>query len=128
MSKAQIECGELQAAVQASDKVKFRGPVKLIGRLCGTLEFIAHPRANTEKEGSPDYEVQYRPSGSDHMFSVGSAWLKNSDRVDGGDFLSMTLINPDWPDDLSLAAYPLKGKPGTFRVVWSRPRQQQQAA
>jgi uncharacterized protein (DUF736 family) len=118
MSRAQITCGELKTVKEGS--VQFRGPVRLVGRLTGTLEITTAARQR-RTEDAPNFDVFYKPIGQDVIYPIGAGWLKNSARVDGGDFMSLTLIHPDWPDDLSLAAYP-DTDGTTFRLVYSRPR------
>lgn len=127
MSRAQIECGQLKQVAGENSSVKYAGMVRLIGRLDGLLELVPHPRCDADNDRTPDYEVFYQPRATDGKFPIGAAWLKNSENVDGGDFLSFTLVHPDWQDDLSLAAWPAENvKKDGFRIVWSRPRAAQE--
>ncbi|MGH6877414.1 MAG: DUF736 family protein [Rhizomicrobium sp.] len=124
MSTAQIKCGELKPVTEEGEK-RFAGKVRLIGRLAGDLKLFPHERAG-KTDNSPDYEVFYRDA-SGTSYPIGSGWLKSAAN---GDFLSLTLTHPDWPQDLNLAAFAESN--GSFRLVWSRPRgavpAQQQAA
>jgi uncharacterized protein (DUF736 family) len=121
MSRSQIDCGELKTVCdEIAPDLKFKGTVRLIGRLAGRLQLRTIARKMSSDE-APDYEVFYQPAGEPEFYPIGAAWLKNSDRVTGGDFLSLTCTHPDWPADLSLAAYPGTDK-AAYRLVWSRPR------
>lgn len=116
MSK--IDCGAL--AHLGKDGIEYRGQVQLGARLDGTLTLRRHPRAGSSNE-HPDYTVEYaHRDGAPHV--VGAAWIKNGQRV--GDFISMTLDDPDWTSPLNLTAFPPSRERGetSWPVVWSRPR------
>jgi uncharacterized protein (DUF736 family) len=121
MSGTQLNCGELKSQ-KTKDGVEFTGKVRLIGRLSGELKLTKHARSESG-ENAPDYAVFFRDA-SGSAYNIGSAWLKNNPRVGGGDFLTMTLAHPDWPEDVSLAAFP---DGDVYRMVWSRPRGQARA-
>jgi uncharacterized protein (DUF736 family) len=122
----QITCGELKPysfVHQDKSTAKcFRGPVRLRNRLDGELIFEPHKDAK-KSDNHPDWAVKFKEK-SGVEYDMGSAWLKNGRQ---GDFLSITLTDPDWPADVSLAAFPIDGGAGTFRLVWSRPRERQDA-
>lgn len=121
----QLPCGQLRKVSDpAAPDVEFRGPVRLSTLLDGTLQFRRLGRA-TASPAAPQYDVFYTPNGG-RLIPVGQAWLKNSDKVDGGDFLSITLSDPVWPvDSVNITAFP--SEDGTFRLVWTRPALGQRA-
>lgn len=115
----QLECGELR---KSGDQL--RGMIRLGSRLAGELLFSNLART-TISDNAPSYDVFYKPEGEAAVVRpIGQAWLKNSDKVEGGDFLSITLDDPDWHgaglDAINLSAFPRED--GKFRIVWSRPR------
>lgn len=59
-------------------------------------------------------------------YETGNAWLKESDKVNGGYFLSMTLDNPELDKPIYLTAYPQDDNASIFDVKWSRPKSKQQ--
>ena len=116
MSK--VDCGSL--AQVGHDGVEFRGQVQLSNRLDGTLILRKHRRSGTTDD-HPDYSIEYMPrNGSSRP--IGAGWIKNGERA--GDFISMTLDDPDWPSSLYLTAFPPAKERGetSWIVVWSRPR------
>jgi uncharacterized protein (DUF736 family) len=115
MSK--IDCGSLTRI--GKEGAELRGPVSLGNRLDGVLLLRRHPRAGSS-EDHPDFAVEYAPRGS-HARSVGAGWLKKGERA--GDFITMTVDDPDWPSPLNLTAF--RGNEGgeeVWTIVWSRPR------
>ena len=113
-----IDCGQL--ALSGKDGGEFRGTIQLGARLDGQIVLKKHPRAGTSDD-HPDYVVEYA-SGSGRLRPIGSAWIKNSDRI--GDFFSITVDDPDWSSPLNLTAFPSNKGHGeaTWIIVWSRPR------
>jgi uncharacterized protein (DUF736 family) len=111
MSK--LKCGELKTQEDKS----LRGIVRLIGRLDGELRLLANPNRGTEEH--PDYDV-YLKDYEQKVFHIGGAWLKNSSRVEQGDFLSLSLEHPNWPSSLNLVAF--SNGTHSFEVFWQRPR------
>ena len=115
---SRIECGSLTQV--GRDGVEYRGEVQLGDRLDGVLILKKHRRAGASDD-HPDFVIEYAPrNGSPRP--IGAGWLKNGDRV--GDFITMTLDDPDWPSPLNLSAFPPTTSRGetSWAVVWSRPR------
>lgn len=112
----QIECGVLR---HGDGKISYRGSVVLSDLLDGEISFRKLER-KTVSDNAPAFDVFYKPKGGEHYRPIGQAWLKNSDKVDGGDFLSLTLDDPAWDKPLSFSAFPRDD--GTFRLVWQRAR------
>ena len=92
MSK--IDCDTLVAV--GKNGIEFQGRIQLGARLDGTLTLRKHPRAGSSDD-HPDLLVDYAPAGGVSR-PVGAAWIKNGRQV--GDFISMTLDDPDWPSSL----------------------------
>lgn len=113
-----IDCGTL--AQIGLDGVEFRGHVQLGNRLDGTLTLRKHRRAGTSSN-NPDYSIEYTPR-SGGTRPIGAGWIENGERA--GDFISMTLDDPDWPSPLYLTAFPPAKERGetSWIVVWTRPR------
>ena len=88
----------------------------------GNIQLIANPRA-AQGTGIPDYIAQLRTRGS--AYEAGNAWIKESK---DGEFLSITLDDPDWHKPLNLAAFPrFENVDGNSRlieyaIVWTRPK------
>jgi uncharacterized protein (DUF736 family) len=123
MSNMSLNCGSLVAKKSQAGLMYFSGTVRLIGRLNGKLELLPHPnKGNSASEDHPEYEVHYQPAGDDASYAVGAGWMKNNPKV--GDFVSITMGNPAWNDDLNLTVFPpnTTRNETTWRVVWSRPR------
>jgi len=116
MSK--IDCGTLTLVRQGN--IEFRGEVQLGSRLDGTLVLRKHRRAGSSGD-SPDYSIEYKPRNGNAR-PLGAAWLKNGERA--GDFVSMTLDDPDWSAPTYLTAFaPAKDRGETsWVIVWTRPR------
>jgi uncharacterized protein (DUF736 family) len=118
---SQVSAGTMKAVQSEKGRI-FKGNVLLGERLNGELQLRDHPRARLSDE-APDYEAFYRRDGSDGpLRSVGAAWLKNGVQ---GDFLSLTMDDPDWPNALNLTAFPpdKNNAAAEWRIVWQRPRQ-----
>jgi uncharacterized protein (DUF736 family) len=115
---SRLECGSF--AFVARDGIEYRGRVQLGHRIDCELILRKHPRAGSFPN-HPDFTVE-AVNEAGKTRPIGAAWIKNSDRV--GDFLSMTLEDPDWPTALNLSVYPpIDGAVDTsWTVVWSRPR------
>lgn len=121
---AQIRCGVLKA-MKGKASVEFRGRVTLDGRFDDVLVLRKHPRAKNEdgsvNENAPSYEIFFERNARE--LAAGAAWIKNSEKIEGGDFLSLTLDSIRWPRPVYLTAFPpSKGDPDSWPVVWSRPR------
>lgn len=116
MSK--IDCGTLSQV--AAEGVEFRGHVLLGNRLDGTLILRKHRRSGATND-HPDYAIEYTPRNGSAR-PMGAGWIKNGERA--GDFISMTLDDPDWPSPLYLSAFPPAKERGetSWIVVWTRPR------
>ncbi len=125
---SQVNCGSLTYTEKpGEDGIIYRGPVTLGSRLDGTLALTKTSRARNDQ--APDYEVWYRArGGTTTLRSIGSAWIKNHPNI--GDFLTLTVDDPDWPSALNLAAFPPDNTGQPWRITWSRPRRpaQQEAA
>jgi uncharacterized protein (DUF736 family) len=119
----QIECGVLKPKKLANGGATyFEGNISLSGVLVGTLVLMPHPRANPENENAPSYEAALTEHGK-RPFIAGAAWIKNSDKVKGGDFLSITLDAVKWDRAINVAAFPPEDEQSTdWRIVWSRPK------
>lgn len=117
----QIECGVLRSV---AGEISYRGPIALSDLLNGELSLRKLQRKTTS-DNAPAFDVFYKPKDGDSVRPVGQAWLKNSDKVEGGDFLSLTLDDPKWEaikqPPVNLSAFPRDD--GTFRLVWQRLRQ-----
>lgn len=116
MSK--IDCGTLAKAGQ--DGVEFRGHVHVGSRLDGELILRKHRRSGSPGD-NPDFSIEYAPRIGDPR-PIGAGWIKGGVRV--GDFISMTLDDPDWPSPLYLQAFPPARERGetAWTIVWTRPR------
>ena len=114
----ETRCGRLKE-LEGPGGVIFEGPVTLGNRLDGTLKLLPHPRANLSVK-TPHYEVLYRTPGFSER-PIGAAW-KHDRKARGasGYFLTMTLIDPDWPDALNLTAWPPEGNETDWALVYSR--------
>ena len=119
---SQLNCGTLKKiSDKAEANVHFRGSIALGTRVIGALA-LSVPSRKSASEDAPDYDVSLKPTGGEaHV--VGAAWIKNTAKV--GDFLTLTLDDPDWPREVFVTAFPSETK-GEFRIVWSRPRVAQQ--
>ena len=116
-----ITCGTLSRVSNSPNKFEFMGEVTLIQRLNGKLALVKAARSGKSKD-APDYDVLYCPNGERTMYPLGAAWLKNSDKVSGKDFLSLTVFMPDWSEPANLTAFPPEGDGKDWTVVYSRPR------
>jgi len=127
-----IHCGELHPKNDNAGKLNgFSGRILLADLIQGTLTLAPNPRASSNSE-APDYLVSYHPSrATGAPYQIGAAWIKNSEKVNGGDFLSMTLDSPRWTNSVNLSAFPpdestvsetAETRSPGWRVVWSRPR------
>ena len=123
---SQLSCGELRRVTDQNSSIKFVGIIRLHGCVAGRLQLIDHPRAKPGESSNPNYEV-FIEEGNE-VFAIGAAWLKNSEKVNGGDFLSITLDSPKLDDPVNLSAFPPEDNKAPWRIVWMRPRQQQKAA
>jgi uncharacterized protein (DUF736 family) len=117
---SQIRCGNL--SLSSDPAVEFIGRVRLSSRINDQIIFRKHPRAAGSGDAgskSPDYEVFKRTA--DGEVNLGAAWIKNGSN---GDFLSITLDDPDWSSPLNLTAFPPARERGetSWQVIWSRPR------
>lgn len=118
---SQIKCGLLTTVANDANGIKFRGNITLGDRLDHDVMLVTNPRAN-EKSDAPDFDVVARRKSFVGSFKpIGGAWLKNSSKVNGGDFVTMTLDDPDWPNEIFVTAFP-PDKGNDWRIVWSRPR------
>lgn len=118
---ANINCGTL-SPVQGKS-TKFQGTLRLGKRLNDDIILVDNPRRDLQGKNAPAYDVLRRASGTKDPFNPsGAAWIKNSENVDGGDFLSITMDDPDWDSPLNLAAFPGKDAAQPWQVQWSRPR------
>jgi len=118
---SQIACGKLKAISNHPNDFAFLGDVTLGSRLDGKLALVREKREGAS-DRAPEYAVLYCAIGQRSMRVMGNAWLKNSDKVNGGDFMSMTLDDPDWNSALNLTAFPPDKNGGDWRIIWSRPR------
>ena len=116
MSK--IRCGTLQKSNK--DGYEFVGKIAYGANVRGDLVLRKARRAGGN--GAPDFDVYFTPHGSDATIHAGAAWIKNGDRV--GDFLSISLDNPDWPGPVNVTAFPPDQGTAEWTIVWSRPRGQ----
>jgi uncharacterized protein (DUF736 family) len=127
-----MDCGTLKGVTSNEiPSLKFAGEI-ILGRRCnGFLELHENVKAKTatKKPDTPDYIVKYKPFTWRGSFMVaGAAWLKNG--ASPGDFLSISMDDPDWTAPLNLAAFFQPDK--SLTIVWTRPRsartQEQMAA
>lgn len=104
--------------------IKYQGRIDLDGRMIPNFVLRDHPRARPGDTDSsaPSYELFVVRDGRETV--AGAAWIKNSEKVEGGDFMSLTLDNIRWPRPLNLTAFPPDSKSTTkdWTIVWSRPR------
>ena len=116
MSK--IDCGTLTHTRQ--DGLEFRGPVRLGNRLDGILTLRKHRRSGSSDD-NPDFGIEYAPRNGP-VRPIGAGWIKNGARA--GDFISMTLDDPDWASPVYLQAFPPAKERGetSWVIVWTRPR------
>ena len=117
---SQINCGSLEAT--GDKEVAFTGDIAL-GGVVGSLKLTPSTREG-RGDDAPDYDVTFKPKNGD-AYVAGAAWTKNTARV--GDFLTLTIDNPFWDKAVYVTAFPTETR-GEFRIVWSRPRRQQEAA
>ena len=112
---SQIRCGNLKRLDKGDG---LGGAVQLGSRLDGAIYLTKSTRERTG-DNSPDYDVSYQPKGGSTRL-VGAAWIKNHPNV--GDFLTLSLDDPDWTSPLNLTAFPPDKSDGAWQLVWSRPR------
>lgn len=88
---------------------------------------VIGPNPNYQGDrNSPKYLV--REKVGQHWFETGFAWEKESSKVDGGRFLSISLDSPEMQVPLYLSAFPKEETDAQiFDVIWSRPKQRTQA-
>ena len=73
-----------------------------------------------QKETAPDFKIKVQTKSGWREIS-GGAWIKESERVEGGKFLSLTLDDDDMERPVYVTAFPDDDKPEeVFNVVWSR--------
>lgn len=116
-----VNCGQLKKTTSpAAGAPDWSGEVNLARRLNGKLNLYRNPRHKPTIENMPTHIVGYVPEGAREML-IGYAWTKYSEKSQG-DFLTLALDDPDWPNEVNLAAFARDD--GSLDLVWSRPRQQ----
>ena len=120
---SQLKCGSLTPVIN-DPKAKYRGTILLGTRINEVFALTTNPRAKAESD-APDYDIYALANGQLTGRQLGAAWLKNSQRAGGGDFLALTFDDPDWPAPVYVTAFS-QDNSQDWRIVWSRPRRQPQ--
>jgi len=120
---SQLKCGTIRRvpadhSMRKERGIHFFGEVTLGIRLNGDLTFVQAEQRDGASADAPDFDVVYKPRGG-HARAAGAAWIKSGPRV--GDFLSISMDDPDWASPLNLTAFP-PDSGDMWRIVWSRPR------
>jgi uncharacterized protein (DUF736 family) len=116
-----INCGTIKkSTAAAAGAPDWSGEIKLASRMEGRIALYRNPRwKQGVNDNVPTHNVGYTPRGGTEMI-LGNAWTKYSEKNEG-EFFSITIDNPDWPNAINLAAF--SRDDGSCDLVWSRPRQ-----
>ncbi|MBX3456589.1 DUF736 family protein [Ferrovibrio sp.] len=92
------------------------------------IQLTPIPEGERRDANSPYYRVE----GINHtgeVYELGGGWVKRmQEGTTEREYLSLSMDDPDWTGPLSCAAFPTKGKPNEYDVVWNRPDRSQQRA